>query len=239
MIALVPNFQEYTHSAPAPERNDMPYQLIALTMLLMFSSASNGKGIYPKEVSQLPSIEIADAVEMFLPSRNKDSIDWDHLSEGPILWLDDGYVSSENIETNSAWLRRGLLRINVRGKRSSILKKTKQELSWHVTYRNYYVKPGHGVQSVSIEPGTLKEACFYSNTDGCDMDPIPSLTKKGYKLEEVCAPDGLSKVVYLMTHKGVKDQYLSINTDHGSGGATVSITLWFDSMSLACEENRY
>lgn len=206
---------------------------VSLTILLTFSSVSNGKGIYPKEVSKLPSIEIADAVEMFFPPHdNQDNIYWDHLSEGPILWMDEGYIDNEG---EKAWLRRGLLRINIRGKKSYILKKTKQELAWSVTYRNYG-NPGFGVHSVSIEPGTLEEVCFFPNTEGCDMDPIPSLTKKGYKLEEVCAPDGLSKVVYLMKHKGKKDRYLSINTNYGSGGATVSITLWFDNKDFACDE---
>lgn len=200
----------------------MLFRLLTLTILLIFSVPLKAQGIYPKEVVALPSIEIGEAVQMFSRVDDKDeALGWDHLSEGPILWMDEGYISGENID-GAAWLRRGLLRINVRGVKSYILKKTKQELSWHVTYRNYR-NPGHGVQSVSLTPGTLNDVCFFSNTYGCDLDPIPSLTEKGYKLKEVCAPDGLSKVVYLMTYKGTKAQYLSINTNYGSGGATVSI----------------
>ena len=65
----------------------------------------------------------------------------------------------------------------------------KQELAWQVTYCNAG-NPGFGVNAILLQPGTPDEKCFFSNTNGCNLDPIPSLKASGFSVKRVCGGGG-------------------------------------------------
>jgi len=196
-----------------------------LIFLLSIAPPSWCDGIYPSSVKKLPSIELGRSVLLLLPKKTYwDYLPWDWLSEGPVEWLDEGYVSNTGYSVAPCkYHRRGLMRINVLGKKSTILKKRKQELAWQVTYCNAG-NPGFGVNAILLQPGTPDEKCFFSNTNGCNLDPIPSLKASGFSVKRVCGGGAVNG--YKLTHPERKTTYVNINYDFGSGGESIYFILW-------------
>lgn len=204
----------------------MTLRFFLLIFLFFAVPLSWGAGIYPSSVEKLPSVELGQAVLLLIPEKGSDDfVGWDLLSEGPIEWLDEGYVpNAKDMQSKRAYLRRGLMRINILGKKSTVLKKRKQELAWQVTYSNWG-NPAFGVDLITLEPGTSDQICFFSNTDGCALDPIPSLKASGFSVKRICAPSAY-KTGYKLSHAKRKTIYANIIHHSGSGGISVYITLW-------------
>lgn len=208
----------------------MPNSTMRITLLIIFilvSPFSWAKDVYPPSVKNLPSIELGQVILLLVSAKkSKDFVGWNHLSEGPVIWLDDGYTHPESGPEKDTWVRRGLMRINVLGKTATVLKKRNLELAWQVTYRNWG-NPSLGVSSITLEPGTPSEVCFFSNTGGCAFDPIPSLKSSGFKVKEICKTMSGNLVTdYELTHPKRKRTYISVTYNYGSGGENTSITLW-------------
>ena len=218
----------------------VPNSIVRLTLLILFilsSPFSWGRDAYPPSVKKLPSIELGQAILLLTPTKkSKDFVDWNHLSEGPVIWLDDGYTHPESGPEKGTWIRRGLMRINVLGKTATVLKKRNLELAWQVTYHNWG-NPSLGVSSMTLEPGTPEETCFFSNTSGCTFDPLPSLKSSGFKVKEMCkAMSGNLVTGYELTHPKRNMTYIRVAYNYGSGGENSSITLWpHNGKEAACE----
>jgi len=213
-------------------------KLALLIGMLFISSVCLGKDVYPDDLSNFRSLELGGAVLMIMPDKGSDGqVGWGLLSEGPIEWLDDGYVSAKDIENGSAWIRRGLIRVNVLGSTSTILLKRKHELAWSIIYRNYG-NPGFGVASITLEPGTPDKMCFFSNTDGCVFDPVPSLKKQGIEVEKICEPNAYVQG-YRLSHPKKNIGYMRVEETSGSGGATTSVTLWMGDNDSACAQSEW
>ena len=108
----------------------MTLRIILLIFLFFAVPLSWGAGVYPSSVEKLPTVELGQAVLLFIPGKGSgDFVNWDLLSEGPIEWLDEGYVRNDkDLQSKRAYLRRGLMRINILGKKSTVLKK--ESLNW-------------------------------------------------------------------------------------------------------------
>jgi hypothetical protein len=95
------------------------------------------------------SFELGEAILLFMPNKNE-SVNWDYRIDSPIIWLTEGYTETGNYEkfTEKAF-RKGLMRINVDGIKSTILRKNKEELAWRIQYSTDN-EAKFGVESITL-----------------------------------------------------------------------------------------
>ena len=182
------------------------------------------QGVYPTTAQSLKPMELGEAILLLMPDKGANSVNWDHRAESNILWLTEGWESRRPKE-NSIF-RDGLMRIHVKGKVSTVLKKQKHELAWTVSYSSEG-NPGLGVQEIEITPGMPKEGCFGSLNEGCAFHPQPSLTASGIRFKKLCENNGtqFTVIVFELTHPNRSATMLRWAEDRGSAGARSSVTL--------------
>jgi hypothetical protein len=152
-----------------------------------------------------------------------------------IVWLNETYV-----EADEGYARVGLLRINIMGINSTILKIKNMELAWSIKYVNNG-NPKFGVNWVEIFPGLESGdgICFGSTTDNCSFDPTPSLENSNIKVEKIvfeCANQLWQPEVYLINYNGSVAK-LILETNGGSGGISSSIKIMNRSTEYKCMFN--
>lgn len=189
--------------------------------------------VYPPLLSKAPNIELGEAVKFLIPDAGI-GIYWDWRSnDGKILWLDNGFVEQRGVTT-----RKGLMRINVLGVHSTVLREVKEELGWYVemsTRDPAKFGPTKIMLEAGLGPG---KQCFGSTNDGCDFETLPSLKKAGLDAQLLCAEDKLQENIkgYRINAPGKKETLLLEQNGWGSGGRSTSIYILLKaSPSKLCE----
>lgn len=131
--------------------------------------------VYPASAGKLKSLELGEAVLLFMPDNASEPIPWDFRVDAPVVWLTDGYKEDAMPNGETFSHRDGLMRIHVQGTRSHILKNQRDELAWTISYSTRS-SPRFGVELVTIEPGAPGPAvmCFGTLFDGCVFEPRKS-----------------------------------------------------------------
>ncbi len=133
------------------------------------------------------SFELGEAILLFMPDKNMDSISWDYRLDSPISWLTDGFKKEEKTKF---FRRHGLMRINVMGTPASVLKKTKEEMPWVVTYSTEN-QSALGVESILLSVGengisSNLNRCMGSLYENCSFDAEKSMSAVGITYQKVC-----------------------------------------------------
>jgi hypothetical protein len=179
------------------------------------------------------SFELGEAILLFMPNKNE-SVNWDYRIDSPAIWLTEGYTETGNYEkfTEKAF-RKGLMRINVDGVQSTILRKTKEELAWRVRYTTTN-DAKFGVESIelSIDGGVNddRESCFGNLYSNCVFNPEKSMLKAGIQFKKVCENPligGSNYIGYELTHPDKTKTLIRTMYGSGSGGAESSLEIYF------------
>ena len=178
--------------------------------------------VYPSILQGRESLELGNAILLLMPKPNID-IGWDWAVDSPIVWVDEGFQQ----EGNRA-IRRGVVRVNVMGQSSTILRKKKDELGWSVELSTFS-SPKFGPDEISIEAGLgAGGQCFGTLYDGCDFDPVQSLKNAGIDAKELCKDsdfDSNFNRIYSIVAPGKALSLLRWMRSSGSGGSSSQITL--------------
>ena len=191
--------------------------------------------VYPDSVKKLSSLELGEVMLFLMPTKDINFIDWGYLSNTKILWLDDSYKST-NTPQGTYNSRNGLIRVNVMGNVSTVLKKQTVELAWSVIYESY-ANPKFGVEVITIKPGTDDSdgSCFGSTTDNCSFNPIKSLDFAKIKYRQICKSS--EKVGYQLSAEGKKTIRAAWINSTGSGGTSSWVELYMNpNKDDICEE---
>jgi hypothetical protein len=148
--------------------------------------------VYPDAAKNIEPVELGQAILSFMPNENDGDINWNFRSNSKnIAWLDSPYVQNEDGVT-----RTGLMRINVEGETSKILKKTSLELAWTVRYEamnsrfgveKIYIAPGYAHASL----GDSNETCFGELFENCEFSPLKSLERSNISYKKIHIKDSL------------------------------------------------
>ena len=209
---------------------------ILLFAVLLLPIVVLAQGVYPTTAQSLKPMELGEAILLLMPDKGANSVSWDHRAASNIQWLTEGWQSYPKV--NSIF-RDGLMRIHVKGKTSTVLKKQKQELAWTVSYSSDE-NPAFGVKKISISPGVPGlpgkggEICFGSLYEGCAFAPQPSLNESGIRFKKLCerGVDGSSHVIgpggvtgFELSHPNRSVSFMRWHQNSGSGGTTNHIEL--------------
>ena len=102
-----------------------------LFAVLLLPIVALAQSVYPTTAQSLKPMELGEAILLLMPDKGANSVKWDHRAASNIQWLTEGWQS---YEIGTTIFRDGLMRIHVKGKVSTVLKKQKQELAWTVSY---------------------------------------------------------------------------------------------------------
>lgn len=203
----------------------MIMRIFLLTLCWCVAPSVLASDTHPPEVKKLQSLELGQAILLFMP-RVKESqyVGWDFRSESQVAWLSNGYETREDGSVK----RYGLLRVNVNGKKSTVLKKRKVELAWRVEYGTSN-PPKLGIEEITLGPGTPTEACFGELYSGCAFAPIPSLKASEIKVKILCENKHQGSPVNIgfeLSYPGRKKTFARYKWWVGSGGEQAFITLF-------------
>ena len=196
--------------------------------------------VYPASVSKLKNIELGEAIFLLMPDKSTKFIQWSFQSNNDkILWIDDTY---KIIESSNVASRDGLIRINVKGAKSTILNKELKELAWSIEYINSISNPKFGPQKIILTPGVRdgNGNCFGSTADNCSFSPIKSLQSSNINFDIVCktgSTENWGTTGLLLSAKGKKTVKMKWVTDGGSGGSSSWIEIYVgEQPEDMCEE---
>ncbi len=200
--------------------------LLLLLITMPWASLATTQESLDRAILKAKSYELGQAILFFMPDRQQTRIGWDHRANSAIRWLDSPYISEKRPNGGEVFIRRGLLRVNVQGKLSTVLRQRKQELWWTVRLQTLQ-GPHLGVQEIGLEPGTPSEPCFGHLYTGCAFKALPSLSAAGITWKEVCKSNqfGDQQLGYLLSHPLRAKTQVAISTSGGSGGRATWITL--------------
>jgi len=195
------------------------------TLILVTTACTNSADdVYPSAANKLKNIELGEAIYMLMPDENIKSIEWSYLSNNKaIQWIDYSYKISKGNNNYSS--REGLIRVNVKNVKSTILRKQTKELAWSITYINSISNPKFGPQQIELKPGIDDgdANCFGSTTHNCTFSPIDSLIASNINFKIICKTGSTSNwgtTGLLLTAKGKKSVKAKWVTDGGSGGSS-------------------
>ena len=195
-------------------------------------SVSPEMPIYPAQIDATPSLELGQLIYMLMPEPNQ-SIGWDWAVDSSIIWIDEGYINS-----NDNSIRRGIVRVNVVGKKSTVLRRKKEELGWTVTLFSSTL-PKFGPDKILIEPGLKDDfACFGSLFDGCEFDPLPSLKNAGINIEFICKDtdsEANFEKIYKLNAPKKLPIFIKWTRSEGSGGVTTDVTMYLKEQENICK----
>jgi len=187
-------------------------------------------GVYPPTAKKLKSLELGEAVRLFMPALDEDHIPWSFRNKH-VIWIDDSYDLS-GINPS----RTGILRINVNGIKSKILKNSMRELVWSVEYIGIQ-NTNLGVSRIIIKPGLSYNNyygdthCFGAGAENCTFNPLKSLINANIDVDVLCTGGPTSgKIVGLeLTAKDKAKTMATWINSYGSGGSTSWLTLYVSS----------
>jgi hypothetical protein len=206
----------------------MNRRLFALFALLGVSVAhtQTAQLVYPNQLNHAKSMELGQLVLLLMPDAGSASVGWDHRASSDIVWTTNGY-DSEQWGKESAYVRRGVVRVNVEGKRSTVLRQQVNELGWSVALSSTS-NPSFGPEDISITVGTPDTDCFGAKYDGCNFDPpLKSLALAGIEAKKICAKTRFSDqvIAFTIVHPKRRPTLLIWEESGGSGGISSSLTM--------------
>jgi hypothetical protein len=217
---------------------------IILNLILIYQLFSTEKNnVFPLEANKLKSFELGEAIQLLLPPDNSDEISWSYLSNSAaIFWLDETTNSNHGSDDNYN-TRTGLMRINVKGLMSTILKRTNFELAWGIQL----ISEGNerfGPSSLIIGPGGSHEKieeylCFGTFAENCEFSPIDSLKSSSIIIEELCENNGSITIkAFYLSAKNKRKTLARVITQGGSGGTYTTMELFLKKTDKnVCEDD--
>lgn len=183
---------------------------------------------YPEDTNSLSRLELGEALLTFMPVADE-RIPWDFNASGPVRWKTAG------IEYVGGRARRvGLLRVDVLGSMSTVLRQARHELAWTVIYEAE--RPKFGVEFIRLEPLD----CFGTMHSGCTFDPQASMKQAGITYVQRCFEGNgeNGRVVYDLTYPGRAPMQLRVTNSAGTGGESswLEMSRKNDSDPLVCKE---
>ncbi|MFI4919850.1 MAG: hypothetical protein ACHP65_09880 [Legionellales bacterium] len=210
-------------------RNKITLILPLLLTLSVFAKASE-QYVYPDTLKGKPSLELGQAVLLFMPPASQRNIDWNYLANSKnVSWVDNPFIERTNDDGSANGASRtGWIRVNVSGRNATVLKKNLFELGWMVSYENDS-DARHYVDTITLMPGANDgdDQCFGRSNTGCTFDPRPSLKRAGIKYTLICENKNSSggDQIFLLTAPNKKSTLADWSRSSGSGGATASFIL--------------
>jgi len=181
--------------------------------------------IEPAALSTFKAVELSTLVLDAMPPANSSGLTWAHMLDAPILWVTDGYSSTESGEE----IRDGKVRVRVNGRISTVLSKTTEEVPWTVELSST-TNPNFGPQDIAIMAGGNNgDQCFGSLYSNCTFTPEEAFKNKGLSARFLCqanegAGAGYTRY-YRLTADGRADMIAAYSYDDGSGGASTDLSL--------------
>lgn len=177
------------------------------------------------------SFELGEAILLLMPDKNIETepMNWDYRSEAPIVWMTDGYKTELNGYGKEVSFREGLMRINVQGIESRILRKKKEELAWTVRYFTSN-NPKFGFESIWLYPGDSDGQCFGHLYDNCDFELQQSLKDVNINMKKICEEKytGDFKLVgYELSQPDKRNIFAELLYSGGSGGSSTTLEIFF------------
>jgi len=171
------------------------------------------------------SFELGEAILLLMPDKNTETelMNWDYRSEAPIVWMTDGYKTELN-----GYGRDGLIRVNVQGVESRILRKKKEELAWTVRYFTSN-NPKFGFESIQLYPGDSDGQCFGHLYDNCNFELQQSLKDVNITMKKICRSKfyGDKLVGYEFTQQNKRNVFAELSYAEGSGGSSTMLEIFF------------
>jgi len=186
------------------------------------------QGIYPETLQGTKPFELGELILLLMPDSSATFVGWDHRADSRIVWQTTGYETVPKADGTSKYVRNGIVRVNIQGKKSTVLRQRTTELGWTVSYSSVD-PPKFGPEQITIEPGLPQEGgCFGTNYEGCDFDePLNSLSSAGVGATKICGKRemGGASSAFLLTHAARRSTVLVWVTSGGSGGSSAWLTL--------------
>lgn len=216
-------------------RDRLPLVRIVFGLLALLATASAttsvraqvSEEVYPKELQGAKPFELGELVLLLMPNSGTTSIGWDFRVDSPILWRTLGYESVQGRGGASLYIRNGIARVHIQGKRSTVLRQRVAELAWGLTYSST-VNPNLGPEEIKIAPGLPREGCFGAKYTGCDfVEPLNSLSQAGIVATKICGKRGVDELVsaFSLTHSGRRPTVMVWKSSGGSGGSSAEVLL--------------
>lgn len=187
------------------------------------SAGKRSQEIYPPALEGSRSLELGNLVRLLMPDE-PGLVGWNWAVDSPIKWRDAGYQESGTVAN-----RNGIVRVNVMGKISTVVRQRSVELGWTVTFSSR--RPQSGVEEIAIEPGAPdgNDQCFGASYDGCSFNPMPSLANAGITATPVCNKDFNAdnfEHTYRLSSPGKATTYLRWMQSAGSGGESTIVSMY-------------
>ena len=188
--------------------------------------------VYPAVLTGRPSVELGDFILSTMPdaasySPNVPWHDWDWAaSDEHIVWQPEFSRANKSdfLEEDDAEdvRRKGLVRINVLGDVSSILRETRQELGWDVSL-SAPLSARAGAWEIILAP----HECFSVPYKNCSYEIGPSLAHAGITadLKYVSQADAGYDYSYILHHADKADTLLIDHQRWGTGGDSQTISI--------------
>jgi hypothetical protein len=195
--------------------------------LLVLPLYSWAQSVYPTELEGTKVFEIGELILLLMPDKTEASIGWDYRDKSGIRWITDGYNERNQNTSHDQYYRDGIVRVQVQGQKTTVLKKHKLELGWTVSYVNYS-NPKFGPEEILITPGNpdkSSEICFGSLYDGCDFDPFKSIVAAGITVQKICHTSGDETIGYQLSYPSKQTTFILWTTSGGSGGTSSDVTV--------------
>lgn len=173
------------------------------------TAQSDPMPVNPPKAASLAPVELSDFIADIVPNNGMESLEWDYLADGPIVWITDG-----NTSTGSATIRQGAVRIRVQGKIATVLKQRKEEQAWAVTLGT------NGNPNVGPKWIAIGDQCFGSIYGDCTYEPSQVLTSpKIVSDRKLCnGRFNGNPEVHEITIKDKRPVLIAFKSDGGSGG---------------------
>lgn len=201
---------------------------IVLVVLCYIVNVANGyaeilNATADKILSKYPSVELGQVISQFMPEKS-DDITWSYRVNAPVFWITDGF------ETNGTYsFRKGVIRINVQGKDSYVLRDNSYELPWTIKYSTFS-SPKFGLEAITFFPGIEPDdQCFGTLYSGCSFTTENSMKVAGITYKKLCEKQkgNYIKIGYELSKTNKLKTYASLDNSSGTGGDTSSFSLIF------------
>jgi hypothetical protein len=199
----------------------------SIVCLLVAAGGSAAAAVWPREAAPLKPIELSALISQFLTAPN---LRWEMLQNGSVRWTTNG------IETNERRsFRRGLARVKLNGRSSTILRQNIDELAWSIELSTFD-QERFGPTLATINPGTSQEQCFGTGFTGCYFTAEEALGRLG--LRQACSVGPAGNVAKVYERAGRRSMTVVYRNSTGSGGRSASIELDLREPSTICAEER-
>jgi hypothetical protein len=206
--------------------------LLAFVSVRLFTGPSDTLPVFPPTAKSLPRVELADLVALVLPPKGFQNLGWDYLANArAIAWQTQGVEFGNDVN-----YRRGIARVGVGGKMTTVLHQVVEELAWTIELATKG-NPSFGPKWIWIAPGVLPDdLCFGTLFDGCKFDAQQAIASVKSKL--ICGlpvPRAIDQVYSISTAD--KDASLLVyHYEGGSGGERFEVEIRpMSDQSTACD----